>query len=360
MFLEHQPALTADLAARQPARFRAHLLVSLPQQMVRVWSISREGMNAALEELRRRAGPALGEPHVHQVPPQFLEIFDSALVAPVGVTDREEAQRRIAEGMERYFEDKWPHQPLRALGGVAPLDAVGHGILGKKLRGVIQFLQDCAAAGNVAYDFDRLRRKLGLLEVPAEAAAGPDASAMGAAELAALAPEALPSDQLEQAFQAAFKLDARELAGRFGKALVARPPQPERPDRFPVYSQLVQQALAEGDTDAALNYLNDGEKTDCEHNEGRRRNDFELRRAQVHAKRGEVDAAHDVFERLVDRVPSELQYAGSAAEAMLSAKQGLRALRFAEQGLARARQQNNRDSEQYFLELVSAANRQGA
>ena len=46
--------------------------------------------------------------------------------------------------------------------------------------------------------------------------------------------------------------------------------------------------------------------------------------------------------------------------AMLSAKQGPRALGFAEQGLARARQQNNRDSEQYFLELVSAAKRQGA
>ena len=43
---------------------------------------------------------------------------------------------------------------------------------------------------------------------------------------------------------------------------------------------------------------------------------------------------------------------------MLSLRQGARALRFAEEGLAMARQQNDRDSEQYFLELVGAAKRQ--
>ena len=114
-------------------------------------------------------------------------------------------------------------------------------------------------------------------------------------------------------------------------------------------------ALAEGNSDAALNYVNEGEKADCEHNEGRRRNDFELRRAQIHAKRGEADAAQDVFDRLIERVPSELRYRGSAAEAMLSARQGARAQKFAEGGLAKAREQNNRDSEQYFLELAAAA-----
>jgi tetratricopeptide (TPR) repeat protein len=359
MFVEHPPALTAELAAKQPARLQAHLLMSFPRQFVRVWSLGREGMDAASEELRRRAGSALGEPHVHQGPAPFVEVFDHAIVVPVGAADQAEAQRRMDKAIERYFEEKWPHQPLRGLNGVSPLEAAGRGTLRKKLRGIVQFLQDCAAVGNVHYDFDQLRRKLGLLQAPPQAAAGPDIGAMGTAELAALAPEALAGEQLEQAFQAALKLDARELTGRFGKALVARPPQPERPDRFPVYSQLVQQALAEGNTDAALDLVNQGEQADSEYNEGRRQNDFELRRGQIHAKRGEVDAAHDVFERLIERVPSELRYPGSAAEAMLGAKQGPLALRFAETGLARARQQNNRDSERYFLELVSAAKRQG-
>ena len=50
--------------------------------------------------------------------------------------------------------------------------------------------------------------------------------------------------------------------------------------------------------------------------EGQRRNDYELRRAQVHVKRGEAEAAQDVFQRLIDRVPANLDYRGKAAEAM--------------------------------------------
>jgi hypothetical protein len=140
---------------------------------------------------------------------------------------------------------------------------------------------------------------------------------------------------------------------------VSRPPTPDRTDRFPFYSYLTQQAVRTGATQEALDLVNEGEKADCEHNEGRRRNDYELRRGQVHVKRGEADAAADVFQRLIDRVPANLKYRGSAAEAMLSLKQGARALRFAEEGLAAARQQNDRDSEQYLMELVTAAKKQG-
>jgi hypothetical protein len=215
------------------------------------------------------------------------------------------------------------------------------------------------------YDFDRLRHQLGLLEqppaaapAPGTAAPAPDFGAMNAADLAGLKPETLSDEQLGQAWQAAQKLDAQELARKFAQALVARPVRPEQPDRFPWYSFLVQRALAEGDTDKALDYLNEGERVDCEANEGRRRNDYEQRRAQVHAKRGEADLAYDTFQRLIERAPSELKYRGSAVEAMLGLHQSERALRLAEEGLAKARQQNDRDSEQYFLELVEAAKKQ--
>src|SRR3989442_439959 len=67
---------------------------------------------------------------------------------------------------------------------------------------------------------------------PAAPGAPGDVSTMGAAELAALQAEALTDDQLEQAFQAAHKIDAEELAAAFARALTARPPRPDRPDRF--------------------------------------------------------------------------------------------------------------------------------
>jgi hypothetical protein len=43
---------------------------------------------------------------------------------------------------------------------------------------------------------------------------------------------------------------------------------------------------------------------------------------------------------------------------MLSLRQGERALRFAEEGVTAARQANDRDSEQYLLELAAAAKKQ--
>jgi predicted Zn-dependent protease len=122
---------------------------------------------------------------------------------------------------------------------------------------------------------------------------------------------------------------------------------------------MIQMDLEERDFDAALGHVDEGEKDDCEHNEGRRRNEYELRRGQVQVKRGELDAAQDVFERLIARVPDQLKFRGSAAEAMLSARQPARAAKLAADGLTQARKQNDRDSEQYFLELSEAARKQG-
>jgi hypothetical protein len=260
---------------------------------------------------------------------------------------------------------------MPSLGNVAPVDATGTAPLRKKLLGLILFLQSLTPPVQpFDYDFDRLRRKLGLLPAGAGESAGaaepsagsagsaPDVSAMSAAELSALKVDDLSDGTLGLAYQTALKLDARELAGHFARTLVARPAKPEVPDRFPWYSHLMQLALAEGDTDAAMNYVNDGERADCEHNQGHRRNDYELRRAQIHCKRGETDRAQEVFAGLIARVPSELRFRGSAAEAMLSAHQPARALHFAQEGLTKAREQNNRDSEEYFQELVAAAKRQ--
>jgi predicted Zn-dependent protease len=359
LFLEPVQALTAEQAARKSPHLGAFVLIVA--NLLHMRSLNRDRLMKVCEEMRQRSGTALADPEVQRGPVAFSDLLSEGAVFPVGAADQDEARRRVEEGFQTYFEDRWIHQPLRSLDGAPPVDAAGPDRLRKKLRGVLAFLEDCGKAAAQPYDFDRLRRKLGLLQ-PAAAestAAGPNVSAMGAAELAGLSPEGLADEQLDQAYQAAVRLDARDLAGRFGKALVARPPRADRPDRYLVYSQLVQQALAEGNTDAALDYLGQGQKADAEHNEGRRHNDYELRRGQILAKRGEVDAAQDIFTHLVERVPAELRFAAGAAEAMLSARQGGRALRFAEAGLAQARKQNNRDSEEHFQELAAAARKQG-
>jgi tetratricopeptide (TPR) repeat protein len=343
----------------QNARLGAFLMVVGP--VVRLSHTNPETLERVLGEFQERAGPAVTQAAVRRGPATFNDVLNDALIFPLNTTDQAEVAQRVREHVQSYFEETWVHRPLRSLGQVPPIDAAGHAVLRKKLIGVVQVLQDCAQGQVEAYDFDRLRRKLGLITAPAPSAAGPAAvepSAMSAAELAALVPESLSDEQLEAAYQAAQKLDARDLAGRFAGALVARPPRPERPDRYPWYSFLVQSALSENNLDAALDRVNEGEKADCEHNEGRRRNEYELWRGRVLTKRGDTSEAVDAFQRLIERVPANLRFRSTAAEAMLSARQGAAALRFAEQGLAKSREQNDRDGEQQFMELVAAAKKQ--
>ena len=351
--------ITVGRPAADAGHFAGYL--SIVGNVFQVHSPLKEPFERLRDEVRQRLAVGLGELHEQRGPGQFQDVTAEALLFPMS-GDEQQAKERVLAHAQRYYDEKWVQQPRHSLMGNTPLDAAGHPTLRKKLRGVVELLEQCARLGMLSgYDFNGLRRKLGLLQAaPAAAPAGaaPDVTAMGTAELAALKAEGLTEGQLEQALQAAQKLDAQELAAHFAQALAARPPSAERPDRYPVYSYLTQRALQEGDKDAALDYVNEGERVDCEHNGGRRRNDYELRRGQVHVKRGEAEAAQEVFQRLIERAPSELRYRGTAAEAMLTLKQGARALRFAEEGLAAARQANDRDSEQYLQELAAAARKQ--
>ena len=316
-------------------------------------------LDPVVAEFRQAIEPVMVHNLETRGPARFSDLFTEGMIFPTDATDQTQIQIRMRESLQKFYEETWISRPLKSLGGVSPVDAAGHPILKKKLLGDIMFLEQCA--GSLPYDFDRLRRKLGLLEgaAAAPASAGPDLSAMSAAELAQVPAETLPAEQLEQAFQTAVHLDARELAGKFAKLLVSQPARPERPDRWVWFNHLMQVAQTSGDFGQALQYVDEGEKDDCEHNQGHRRNDYELRRAQLQCKHGTYDDAQGTFDRLIARMPSELRYQGSAAEAMLSARQGKKALAYAEKGLAGARQQNNRDMEEYFRELVTAAQRQG-
>ncbi|HWG45631.1 MAG TPA: tetratricopeptide repeat protein [Gemmataceae bacterium] len=336
--------------------------------LLQVTSPLKEPFDRLREEIRQRLALGVGELQERRAPIQFQDVVAEALLFPL--KRAEDSGERVLAHAQKHYEETWIHKPRRSLAGNAPIDAAAHPKLRKQLRGVVQFIQDCAQGGMIAnYDFDRLRRKLGLLEggtvgvgtgetpVPPSLATL-DIASMGASELARLDAGQLSDEQMELAYQTAVKLDAGELAAHFAGHLIGRPPRAEQPDRFPWYSYLTQHALKIGDTAAALDYVDEGEKADCEHNEGRRRNDYELRRGQVHVKRGEAEEAADVFQRLIERVPSNFRYRGSAAEAMLALKQGARALRFAEEGVTAARLANDRDSEQYLLELASAAKKQ--
>ncbi len=330
---------------------------------LRFGSTVKERYDRVKDEVRSKLSLGLTDLQESPLPPTFSDIVTEAVVVPITAGDDATLQKTIAEHAARFYEDTWIHRPRKSLSNITPVDAVGHAKLRKKLLGVIALLEQVGKNSPIAsYSFDSLRRKLGLAAgaaapAPAGGQVG-DIAAMGAAELAALKPESLSNEQLEKAYQTAYRLDAQELAAHFAEALVNRPGDAGKADRYPWYSFLIQKALRDGDKDAAMDRVNAGEKLDCEHNEGRRRNDYEAFRAQVHARRGEVGEAEDVYRRLIERTPRDFKLRGGAAEAMLALKEPARALRFAEEGVTAARQANDRGSEEYLKELVGAAKRQ--
>ncbi len=362
------------------ARVVANLTIA--NGVLRLWHADPESVKKVATEVRDRVNLAVGEPVEGQGPAQFADIVQDALAYPMRTADIAQAEGKLRDRATHYFEDVWAKRPLRALGGATPLDAAGSKLLRKRLLGVIKFLEDCLTgaaprkqvAGKVepikVYDFDRLRHKLGaekqapgeapVIRVPEEAkpAEKRDFAAMSAADLAAVPADQLSAAELEDAMRAALKLDARELAVRFAQAGAGKPFDPAKPDRYPFFACLVTGAVSEGDTAAALRYAEEGARYDAEHNGGRRANEFSVRKGQLLARRGEADAAAREFEDLIARNPDEPKFYVTATEAMLSARQGAKALHFAEPGLAKARSANNRDLEGACLELSEAARRQ--
>jgi tetratricopeptide (TPR) repeat protein len=358
--LEKLPDYTQALARLQAPHLSAYFLIAADR--LRIWHTCTSRLQNTAQELENQVGSALTSCQSHHATANFQDILAEALVVPVNAPDDHEAKQQIESALATFFEQTWIHRPLHSLGLIPPIDAVGHSTLRKKVKGLIQFLQECAATNeSLTYDFQRLRRKLGLLEAqPARVSIGVAASEielMAAAELTTLDLQALSADALETAFQTALKLDAQDLAVRFAQRLIALPGQR---DRFPWYAHLVKTATFNRDFDKAIEYINEGQRTDQAHNQGHHNIDFELRRAQVDIKRGELDQGQAIFDRLIGASPDDLRLTTSATEAMLSANEAARALRYARQGLAKARQRKDGDSEAHFRELISAADRSAA
>jgi hypothetical protein len=236
--------VTVGRPAADSGRLAAYVFIA--GSLFRLASPLKEPFDRLREEVRQKLGLALNELQERTGPPQFHDVCAEALVFPLG---KERSQERIVEYASRYYEETWIHQPKRSLNNIPPVDAVGSSKLRKKLLGLIEFIQQCAAQGALSgYDFDRLRRKLGLLTTTSTAPAATatpasgvpaDISALGAAELAALQPATLSDEQLEQAYQTAHRLDAGELAAHFAAALVTRPVQEGKTDRYPFFSFLI-------------------------------------------------------------------------------------------------------------------------
>ncbi len=358
---------TGLIGAAAPAAVAVGAQFAVVRDTLSLTHTNHDTLTKIVAEAKNHLGGNILEEKDGTATAQFGEVLLETLMLPPYGRATPELLTKSAERAAQFFEEEWASRPLKSLGGKTPTDAASNPTLRRKLLGDILFLEQCYFAGAPKppkgadqpplYDFSRLRHKLGVDTAPPPPQI--DFAGMNAAELSAVDAEALTADQLEKAFRAAVNLEARELPKKFVQALVAKA-DPNKPDLFPFFKYLVDQAQTQADWDAALRHVDDGLKTDAERNQGQRRNDYELRRGQLLAKKGDAANASEAFQALIDRVPAEPKYRGSAAEAMLGLRQGSRALKFAEGGLEAARKVGNRDLEAYFQELVAAAKKQGA
>ncbi|HLW68104.1 MAG TPA: tetratricopeptide repeat protein [Gemmataceae bacterium] len=339
---------------------------------ISIWHVNKSTLDQLAQEIQQKAGAGFSDSRNGTLCANFGDVTLEAMMFPTFNRTGDEVVAKMREYAQEYFEENWPKRTLKTLNGNTPVDAAGHAVLRRRLLGAILFLQQCFEGGaprvvrdgklteEKLYNFDRLRHKLGLDSAPPPPPAPTiDFTALSAADLAGLDRDELTVGQLEQAWRAAVKLDANELARQFVKTIIARPADPAKPDLFTFYKYLIDQAQTEGDWKSALSLADAGQQSDKERNEGKRQHDYELRRGQLYAKQRDADKAEEVFDKLINGAPNELKFRGTAAEAMLGLRKGGKALKFAEAGLAEARKQNNRDMEAYFMELVAAAKKQG-
>ncbi len=300
--------------------------------MLQIWSPNASKVDQILLEVKTKLGSTIVDERSTISDAQFGDVTIDAMVFPTYGKATPEYIDKSKERAQHYFEETWAHRSLTSLAGNTPIDAAGHPILRRKLLGDILFLEqnfsgnaprnskDGKVVREPLYDFERLRHKLGLDSAPPPLPI--DFGAMSASDLAGLDVNALSIEQLENAHQAALTLDAGELANKFIRTIIERPVDGGRADLFPFFKQLIDQGQSRADWEAALRLADEGLKADAQRNGGMRQGDYEIRRAQLLAKKGDAEKSAEAFEAIIARVPGELKYRGTAAEAMLSLRQG--------------------------------------
>ncbi|HEX3152107.1 MAG TPA: tetratricopeptide repeat protein [Gemmataceae bacterium] len=341
------------------ARIQSYLYVD--GDLMRFWHSSREMLDRTVNDLRSKVRAAVSEPEYQTGPAAYGDVVAEIMIFPTrDGADPEQINERMRDRARSFFEESWLRRPLKSLRGASPLDAAAHPGSRKRLFGLVKFMEECLkrdAGGDgkpstPLYDFNRMRRKLGL---STGEGADLDFDTMSTAALGGIKPTTLTDDQVGQAFRAALRLDAPDLAVRFAGNAVERP---SIADRYPYFSHLITSARDDGQWQKAIEVHAAAEDADRTTNANQRQIDLALSCGRTLAMSGDTAGAHGVFQDAIRQSPRDLRLYAPAAEVMLGKREGGKALEFVEAGLKEARSQNNRDAEQHLLELLSAAKKQ--
>lgn len=279
-------------------------------------------------------------------------IFDIRL--PEGLST-EQSDRLLREKMRSYFEDKWSQRPLHALKGNTPIDAVGHPVLRRKVAGHILLIEQLlnTLSAKLPYTMDELRHKLGLDQAVSSDTPIPTSIAnMNAAELSAISVETSSDEELKQAFTAARRLDANELATRFAQAIVHRAASMPDVDCFIYDQHIIFQLLGEDRVERAYASTLKMIDRDAKHNGGRRSVDYRKLRVKVLlAGKRLPEARHDIDKLLAEK-GDDLDLHVFATEELLRFGHKELAGKYAVAGKAVAASKQDRDRLGFFEDIL--------
>jgi tetratricopeptide (TPR) repeat protein len=347
---EPQGSEPVPLIGRQP-RHLAWLRLIL-RELLGVMSMSESDLQTVQQKLDPLIAPA-AKPvksfRARAAPEQFL----SDLVMSVPSRESVDAEP-VAVRVQKYFEERWIHEPLRALGGRAPVDAAGNKVLQRKLEGVIRFRERLVAGHGIDYDFGRLRALLGLVPGPrATQAAAVDSPSVG--QQCAPAPGSLSDEDLLAAYRAAgTRTIARETLD-LGIEMIRRESLATQTDMIAVFRRLIADAIGNERLDDALRLVDDGLGYDARFYSARNRCALEALRAKIFLARRQPEAACELFQKLFDEDPNNLDLVAGAVEDFLSAGVFDTARQFAERGLQKAQAQRQGRLQGQFREYLEAA-----
>jgi tetratricopeptide (TPR) repeat protein len=355
------PAASETLALFELPRIHQRFVVHLGASVIMAYSPDASVAGQAHADFQSHYGDLLQEKDRFTQPGTYLHlsqgVFDIRL--PQGLTP-EQTDRLLTEKLRSHFEDRWSQRPLNSLKGNTPLDAAGHPVLRRKVLGSILLIEQILnqLGTKLPYSMDNLRHKLGLdqaaptLEGTSPTGTASSITAMNAAELAALPIDGASEEDLKQAFTAAKRLDANDLATKFATALVTQAATKPDADCFLYDQHIIYQLLGEDRVERAFVNIVKALERDAKLNAGRRSLDYRKLRLKVLLAGKRVQEARADFDKLLADKGDDLDLLVFGTEEFARFGHKDLAGKYASVGKQLATKKNDRDRLGFFETMV--------
>jgi hypothetical protein len=175
---------------------------------------------------------------------------------------------------------------------------------------------------------------------------------MNAAELSAISTETSTDDELKQAFAAARRLDANELATRFAQAIVQRAASVPGADCFIYDQHIIFQLLGEDRVERAYATTLKMIDRDVKQSQGKRSIDYRKLLVKVLLAGKRLPEARHELDKLLTEKADDLDLHVFATEELLRFGHKESAVKYAHEGKKLATSKQDRDRSAFFEDIL--------